>query len=91
MAKSKLQKYKYCYNCCTTYSLEKHHCIHGTANRKIAEKYGLTVWLCHMCHMELHDKNTALDKALQIKAQKYFEENIGTRADFRKEFGKSYL
>jgi len=91
MAKSKLQHYKYCVNCCTTFNLESHHCLHGTANRKIAEKYGLKVWLCHTCHMDLHDWNTALDRELQQRAQRYYEANIGTRAEFRRDFGKSYL
>ena len=26
--------------------LECHHIMHGTANRKISEHYGLKVWLC---------------------------------------------
>lgn len=91
MAKSKLQGYKYCVNCGVTYELDSHHCLHGTANRKIAEKYGLKVWLCHKCHMDLHDWNTELDRALQIRAQRYYESNIGTRKDFIREFGKSYI
>lgn len=91
MTKSNLQHYKSCYLCGSARNLESHHCLHGTANRKKADLYGLTVWLCHDCHMRLHDRDTAADRHLQQVAQKYFEDNIGTREDFRREFGKSYL
>jgi hypothetical protein len=30
--------------------LERHHVLGGTANRKLSEKYGLTVYLCHEHH-----------------------------------------
>lgn len=95
MAKSIMQQYKYCYLCGKDQSdyitLEKHHCLHGTARRRTCEKYGLTVWLCHECHMDLHDRNTEKDRELQQKAQRVFERKIGTREEFRREFGKSYL
>lgn len=32
-----------------------------------------------------------IDDHLKRKAQKYYEEHIGTRDDFIREFGKSYL
>lgn len=32
-----------------------------------------------------------IDEHLKLKAQKYYEEHIGTRDDFIREFGKSYL
>lgn len=32
-----------------------------------------------------------IDEQLKRKAQKYYEEHIGTRDDFIREFGKSYL
>ena len=35
---------------CGEYGREKHHIIHGTANRKIADKEGLWVYLCNNCH-----------------------------------------
>ena len=50
--KSIIQKEKECYLCGSTLNLEKHHCIHGTAGRKLADKYGLTVWLCAYHHRD---------------------------------------
>lgn len=50
MAKSIMQTEKKCYLCPKTTGLEKHHVMSGTANRKLSEKYGLWVWLCHDCH-----------------------------------------
>lgn len=79
-----------CFICGAHYPLERHHCIHGTANRRQAEKYGLCVYLCHRCHRELHDHGI-YDRALQEYAQRYFEANYGSREDFRRIFGRSYL
>ena len=30
--------------------LEEHHVMHGTANRRLSEHYGLKVWLCAEHH-----------------------------------------
>lgn len=79
-----------CFICGAHYPLEKHHLLHGFARRKVADRYGLVVYLCHQCHRNLHDKGT-YDRALQEYAQRYFEANYGSREDFRREFGKSYL
>lgn len=70
---------------------EWHHCLHGTANRKLADKDGLTVMLCHTCHMNLHDKGT-FDKELQkIAQEKWMRYNNASIEDFIKRYGKSYL
>ena len=37
---------KKCYVCGATRGIEVHHCIHGTAGRKLATKYHLVVGLC---------------------------------------------
>lgn len=90
---SVLQDEKKCWFCHTTYGLESHHCLHGTANRKIAEKYGLKVWLCNHHHTGqagVH-KHKEFDLVLEQLAQTYYEEHYGTREDFIKEFGKNYL
>lgn len=47
MSKSILQSEKECFMCGTVLNLERHHVIFGTAGRKISDKLGLTVWLCH--------------------------------------------
>ena len=73
---------------------EEHHVFFGTANRKIADKYGLTVPLCYLDHREGTDsphKNRKVDLALKCWAQAVYEAKIGTREEFRADFGKSYL
>jgi Zn-finger protein len=79
-----------CKYCGSWNNLEVHHCIHGNGRRKLADEDGLTVYLCHKCHMELHDKGIA-DNFLQKLAQNYYEFHIGTREQFRQRYGKSYL
>lgn len=76
---------------CGQYATECHHALHGTANRKLADKDGLTVMLCHTCHMNLHDKGN-FDKELQRVAQVKWMEHYGkSEDDFRQRYGKSYL
>ena len=80
-----------CCYICGQYATETHHCIHGTANRKLADKDGLTVRLCSRCHRNLHDHST-LDRELQRLAQVRWMEYFGKSEDeFRKRYGKSYI
>lgn len=91
--KSILQKEKECYYCKTTLNLEEHHCLYGTANRRIAERFGLKVWLCsehHRGRNGVHGGNKYLNIKLKQLAQSKFEESH-TREDFIKIFGKNYL
>lgn len=85
---------KKCFFCGRTDNLQEHHCVGGNANRKIADKYGLTIWLC-VYHHTGGKKSVHQDYSmnLQVKqyAQKYFEENIGDRGLWMREFGKNYL
>lgn len=67
-----------------------HHALHGTANRKQADKFHLIVGLCPMCHQRLHDTDTEMDKYIQRIAQQKFEEHY-TDLNFREIFGKNYL
>lgn len=76
-----------------TAPVERHH-IFGAANRKNSEKYGFVIPL----RPDLHPNGasagkdaTAIDLKLKQMAQSYFEENYGTRQDFRSIFGKSWL
>lgn len=66
-----------------------HHCIHGTSNRKNADKYGLTVWLCPGHHEKLH-RDRELDLYFIRLAQSKFEETH-TREEFMAIFGKNWL
>ena len=73
--------------------MEVHHILYGTANRKISDRYGYIVPLCQEHHRGgtgVHF-NKALDDHLKQLAQKHFEENHGSREEFREVFGKSYL
>ena len=84
-----------CLVCHTYQNIEIHHCLHGTANRKLADKYKLIVPLCNLHHRGtngVHGKNgRILDRKLKEQAQKAFEYHYGTREDFIKTFGRSYL
>ena len=84
-----MQTERECCLCGTTIDLECHHAIHGTSNRKNAEKYGLKVWACHRCHMHIHN-DRKVDLALICAAQKKFEETH-TREEFMAIFGKNWL
>jgi len=84
---------EHCIFCFSPY-VEEHHIFFGTSNRDKAEKYGLTIPLCNKHHTGSGDsphKNRIIDLALKCWAQTVFETQIGTREDFRREFGKSYL
>lgn len=79
-----------CYITGSRRNLDKHHCIHGRANRKIAEKYGLWVYLRHDIHMNLHDRDKELDRKLEEDAQRAFEKEH-SREEWMKLIGKNYL
>lgn len=73
-----------------------HHIFPGKGRRKLCEKYGFIVALepryHNMSSNSVHAvPNAGLDLQLKQTAQRYYEENYGTRQDFIKEFGKSYL
>lgn len=76
MAKSILQSEKSCYLCGRAFGLERHHIFSGVANRKISEREGLWVWLCHDCHTGTEGaqydkgKNTRLKQEAQTAYEK---------------------
>lgn len=90
-----LQVEKECWFCQTTLYLEDHH-IFGGPRRKISEKYGLKVWLCHKHHTgsstESVHRNYLFSLNLKEIAQRYWENNnLGTRQQFVNKFGRNYL
>ena len=91
--KSILSDAKECYFCKSTMNLHKHHIFFGTANRKKSEEFGCWVYLCaghhNMTDYSVHF-NKELDLKLKKECQKEFEK-YGSREDFRRIFGKSYL
>lgn len=92
--RSVIQSEKECFVCGTTLNLHSHHCFYGTSNRKQAEKRGLKVWLCSYHHNMSNEGvhfNKDLDIRLKTMSQEYYESHYGTREQFIREFGKSYL
>lgn len=93
MAKSILQTEKRCFLCGSQTWLEEHHIFEGTANRKISEKNGFKVYLCHYCHNE-PPKGVHFNRANNLKlkraCQRKYEETH-TREDFMRLIGKNYL
>lgn len=74
----------------------EHHLIFGTAGRDLSEKDGLKVPTCNDCHntgevlRRIHD-NPMAEKLSKMLGQAIFEGRIGTREEFQKRYGKSYL
>lgn len=89
MSKSIMQDEKECFISGFQGQLDKHH-IYAGNRRKSSEKYGCWVWLRHDIHMELHDRNKALDKMLRRTCQERFEELHG-HDEFMRIFGKNYI
>lgn len=74
--------------------VERHH-IFGSSNRKLSEKYGFVVPLRPDLHPNGANANPKyrkqIDDHLKQMAQEYFESNYGSREEFRRLFGRSYL
>lgn len=92
MADSIMQKEDRCYLCGRQTGLETHHVLGGTANRRLSEKYGLKVRLCHNCHTGKGGAqyNQALNVRLKQEAQEAFE-RIYTHDEWMTLFRKNYL
>ena len=92
MAKSILQSEKICFFCNSMSWLEEHH-IYGGANRKISERQGFKVYLCHHCHNEppngVHFNEKRNRQLKKICQQKY--EETHTREDFLRLIGRNYI
>lgn len=69
---------------------EEQH-IFGGPCRKASDRYGLVVHLCVDCHRRIHDKGGPEMQYLHELGQRIYEEQIGTRRQFREEFIRSYL
>lgn len=82
-----------CFVCKTNRNINTHHVFFGTANRKMSDKYGCVVALCvehHTGNAGVH-RNKELDMHLKKLSQAHFERVHGSREEFRRIFGKSYL
>lgn len=73
--------------------LHEHHVIHGWANRRLSEKYGLKVYLClfhHEIGPEAVHQNDRINKMLKAYAQRAFEKKWPEK-DFYEIFKKKYI
>jgi hypothetical protein len=72
--------------------LDEHHVFFGP-KRKLSEKYGLKVYLCHNdCHLNGVHKNAELNRKVQAVVQKRAMQRYGwTTEQFIEIFGKNYI
>ena len=70
------------------------HHVFGGPDRKVSERYGFLVPLRPDWHnlssYGVH-QNRELDLRFKRLAQGYYEDHIGSREQFRQEFGRNYL
>ena len=65
----------------------EHHLLFGNGIRELAEQDGLKVPACNKCH----NMGKQTEKLSKMLGQAIYESKIGTREEFRKRYGKSYL
>lgn len=83
---------EHCYECGSPYA-ECHHVFFGSYQRKPCSRRKLYLPLCAEHHKGDKGPHKNYEKNLEYKqmAQRYYEENIGSRQEFMLEFGKNYL
>lgn len=83
-----------CIVCGSPY-VEQHHIYFGTGMRKVSDREGCTVFLCHSHHQGnagVHGYDRSLDKWLKRDCQKRWMEREGTGIEgFMEVFGANYL
>lgn len=84
-------EYNKCFVCGSERNLECHHVFFGTGNRKLSDKYGLTVPLCSYCHRGQNGvhHNKQLDLNIKRYAQLQFEKEYSFEK-FMEVFKKNY-
>jgi hypothetical protein len=98
VAKSIIQTNKTaCYWCgrnayADAFGLDEHH-VFGGPRRKLSEKYGLKVYLCHRrCHLYGVHLNAEMSNALKARVQSIAMEHYGWDTEkFIEIFGKNYI
>ena len=71
---------------------EEHHIVFGTAQRKLSDRYGLTVHLCYDHHRfgkEAVHRNVITDRWLKERGQRAFETEY-PELSFREIFGINF-
>lgn len=82
-----------CFFCGKRTELERHHVMSGTANRKLAEKYGLWVYCCDFHHRDPKEGvqyNREKADRLKAMAQIAFESRY-SHEKWMETFRKNYL
>lgn len=82
----------HCFLCGSYRDIEIHH-VMGGANRKLSDKYGLIIPLCHSCHNEPpHGAHFNVETMNYLKgvAQTEFE-HLFSHEEWMDIFGKNYL
>ncbi len=85
---------EHCFLCGRGGQMETHHIFHGNPLRKISEKNGFKVRLCHNCHRTGENavhKSREADLKLKQHCQKVYEKMGHSREEFRNLIGKSYI
>lgn len=96
MSKSIVTEHEWICAFCGREAEGEHHLIFGTAGRELSEKDGLKLPICNGCHnmgdklRRIHD-NPMAERLSKMLGQAIFEGKVGTRDDFRKRYGRSYL
>lgn len=96
MKKGIVTEYKdICFFCGAAAECE-HHLLFGSGTRQLADKDGLKVPSCNKCHNmgqinERIHENPMAEKLSKMLGQAIYESKIGTREEFRRRYGKSYL
>lgn len=82
-----------CFMCHSMRNLEIHHIFYGFGNRKLSDRYGLVVPLCHECHNEPPNGvhfNVENDLKLKQYAQIVFNIKYPDKS-FTEIFGRNYI
>lgn len=82
-----------CFFCGKRTGLERHHVMSGTANRKLAEKFGLWVYCCDFHHLDPKEGvqyNREKADRLKAMAQIAFESRY-SHEKWMETFRKNYL
>lgn len=87
--KSRIDNNRRCFICHTTQNLERHHIFNGPWRNK-SETDGLWVWLCED-HHRMVTEGFAERVKLKAMGQRIYEQQIGTRQEFRQRYGKYYI
>ena len=85
-----------CFLCGVECNPDEHfaeHHVFGGPCRSISDRYGLVVHLCGTCHSLIHDSEKGKDMKLKLHqdGQRIYEQRIGNRRAFIREFIRSYL